>query len=87
MMMRITAIVLGVLVLAGCARVDTVGRYDPRLYDAKGNVIAETPPPPPPVAAGPDCRQVARTVVIGGQPQQALATACHQPDGSWLFTN
>ena len=81
--MRSTAMVLGVLILAGCVPEDTLGRYDPRLYDAGGHVVAETPPPP----TEPACRQVERTVVIGGQTQQALATACREPDGSWRFTN
>jgi hypothetical protein len=29
------------------------------------------------------CREYTRTVLIGGQPQQAYGTACLGPDGAW----
>ena len=82
--MRGMAIALGLLVVAGCASQDTAGDYDPRLYDANGNVVAAVPPPAP---AEPLCREVERNITIGGQPQRAYANACRQPDGSWRFAD
>ena len=81
--MRSMAIALGLLVVAGCvSSKDPLGLYDPRLYDANGNVVAVAPPPPPAV---PDCREVERTVMIGGQEHHAYGNACRQPDGTWRF--
>lgn len=81
---------LGLLALSACVGTDQ-GLYDPHLYDANGNVVTATaaPPPPPPLpaAAGPECRETQRTVIIGGQPRTAVATACRQQDGSWRFVN
>jgi surface antigen len=80
--MRSPALLL-LLLLAACVAVPSAS-YDPNLYDANGRVV-------PPVAAAnpaqPECREVQTSVMIGGKPQQATATACRQPDGSWRFTN
>lgn len=85
--MRGMTIALGLLLVAGCVAGggQTMGIYDPRLYDANGNVVAAAPPPPPPPV--PDCREVERSVIIGGQAQRATGTACRQPDGTWRFTD
>jgi hypothetical protein len=61
------------------------------------------PPPPPsysdpqagvaPPAASPSasngqqCRQYSTTTVIDGTPQEAVGTACLQPDGTWRIVN
>ena len=82
--MRGTAIVLGLVLVAGCVSDDPMGRYDPRLYDANGNIAAAVPTPAP---AAPECREVERTITIGGQTQRAHGNACRQPDGSWRFTD
>jgi len=29
------------------------------------------------------CREFEQTIIIGGQPQRGVGTACRQPDGSW----
>jgi len=86
--MRVAFVVVGSLLLAGCMNPSppTASResFDPRVYDARGNVL-------PPVAIvpqpAPECREFERTVEIGGKPQKAYGTACRQPDGSWRFTN
>jgi surface antigen len=85
--MRFLWVALGLTAVAGCiSEPDTVGRYDPRLYDANGQVVAAVPPPPPALApAEPPCREVTRDVTIGGQVQHAVGTACRQPDGTWRF--
>ena len=81
--MRGIMVVLGLVAMAGCAvGRDTVGRYDPRLYDASGQIVAATAVPPP---AEPPCREATRDVTIGGKKQQAVGTACRQPDGTWRF--
>jgi surface antigen len=85
--MHATPIILGLLLVAGCASDDSLGRYDPRLYDAYGNVVAAVPPPQPAPATGPECREVERTIIIGGQAERGYGTACRQPDGTWRFTN
>jgi surface antigen len=89
--MRQAMVALGLWALAGCAAAP-VGNYDPRLYDANGNVVTAVAPPPavpapqPQAAApAPECHDAQRTVVIGGQPHTALARACRQSDGSWRF--
>ncbi|HUK58148.1 MAG TPA: hypothetical protein VLV50_02875 [Stellaceae bacterium] len=74
---------LSALLLTACAAAPS-GRYDPNLYDASGNVL---PPIAAVMPAAPDCRAVQRSVTIGGKEQQATATACRQPDGSWRFTD
>jgi surface antigen len=85
--MRFIIVILGLAMVAGCvAGPDTVGRYDPQLYNAEGQVVAAVPPPPPPAPAEPPCREVARDVTIGGQMQHAIGTACRQPDGTWRFS-
>jgi hypothetical protein len=33
--------------------------------------------------AVPECREMHLTVTIGNQPQDAVGTACRQPDGTW----
>ena len=33
--------------------------------------------------AAPECREMHLTVMIGNQPQDAVGTACRQPDGTW----
>ena len=87
--MRLLLIVLGLTAVAGCvAGPDTLGRYDPNLYDANGQVVAAVPPPsPPPAPAAPACREVTRDVTIGGQVQHAVGPACRQSDGTWRFTH
>ena len=81
---------LTALALAGCVAAGVPQTsYDPHLYDANGNVVppvaqalpAQAPP------AQPECREVERSITVGGQPQQAYARACLQPDGSWRFTD
>ena len=42
--------------------------------------------PAPAVASG-QCREYQTTTVIGGTPQQAVGTACLQPDGTWRIIN
>ncbi len=69
------------LLLGACVVAPPYESYDPRLYDADGNFATAAAPP------APECRDVLRTVEIGGQTQQAYATACRQPDGTWRFTN
>ena len=82
--MRGMTIALGLLLVAGCVSgPDSMGLYDPRVYDANGNIAAAAPPPP----SAPECREVERTVIIGGQAQRAYANACRQPDGTWRFTD
>lgn len=74
--------------VAGCFYgPDTQGRYDPRLYDAGGNVVTAAAPAPAPAPEAPPCREVRRAVTIGGQTQEAVSTACRQPDGTWRFVN
>lgn len=41
------------------------------------------PPAPPQAAVQQQCREFNTPVTIGGQQQQAVGTACLQPDGSW----
>jgi hypothetical protein len=64
---------------------------------------APPPPPPapyadPPASAAPralspqasntrQCRQYSTTTVIDGSPQEAVGTACLQPDGTWRIVN
>jgi hypothetical protein len=38
---------------------------------------------PPAAPAAPECREMHLTVMIGNQPQDAVGTACRQPDGTW----
>ena len=33
------------------------------------------------------CREYTQTIFVGGQQQQAVGTACRNPDGSWTPTN
>ena len=33
------------------------------------------------------CREFTRTIVIGGEPQQGVGTACLQSDGSWQIVS
>lgn len=85
--MRIAIIIAGSLLLAGCEVPPSTipsESYDPHLYDASGNVVTPVAAVPQPA---PECREVERTVEIGGKPQKAYATACRQPDGTWRFTN
>jgi surface antigen len=85
--MRIAFLIAGSLLLAGCVVLPPTGSsesYDPHLYDARGNVV---PPVAAATAPAPECREIERTVEIGGKPQKAYATACRQPDGTWRFTN
>lgn len=42
---------------------------------------------PAPAAASSQCREYNTTTVIGGTPQQAVGTACLQPDGTWRIVN
>lgn len=42
-----------------------------------GEIRSEPLPPPP------NCREFAQTITVGGQPVQAVGTACRQPDGTW----
>jgi hypothetical protein len=86
-MMRGMILLLGLLLVAGCVNGTDSSRIDPNLYDASGNLAAAMPPPPAPAPAAPECREVERSVTIGGQAQRAYANACRQPDGSWRFTN
>jgi surface antigen len=44
-----------------------------------GYVVAQAPYQ----QAGTFCREYTQTVFIGGQQQQAVGTACRNPDGSW----
>jgi surface antigen len=81
MVMR--SIVLLSLLLAGCVGTGSPNSYDPRLYDANGNVVTAAVAPP----AEPRCREIQQTVTIGGTPQAATSTACRQPDGTWRITN
>ena len=50
---------------------------------------AAVPPPPPPASptAGQECREYQTTTMINGTPQQAVGTACRQPDGTWRIVN
>ncbi len=53
--------------------------YGPPLYDR-----------PPPRRRGDDgryCREVTKTVVIGGRLENAYGRACYQPDGSWQWVD
>ncbi|HZT52258.1 MAG TPA: hypothetical protein VFA22_10015 [Stellaceae bacterium] len=82
---RAAALALGAALLAGCVVAPPPpsagpGSYDPRLYDATGNLATAAPPPA-------DCREFQRTVEIGGKRQNAYGIACRQPDGSWRITN
>ena len=79
MIMRAAAMVSSLLLLASCVAVPSES-YDPRLYDASGNVVAPVASAP---QAAPDCREATTTVVIGGRQQRVYGTACRQPDGSW----
>jgi surface antigen len=45
-----------------------------------GYVVAQAPYQNP---QGQFCREYTQTVFIGGQQQQAVGTACRNPDGSW----
>jgi surface antigen len=38
-------------------------------------------------SAGTYCREFQQTIIVGGQPQQGVGTACRQPDGSWRMVN
>ena len=58
-------------------------------------VATNAPPPPPPLGSvspirapgRPECREFQQTIMIGGQPQRAYGTACHQPDGTWKIVH
>jgi hypothetical protein len=66
------------LLLGGCPSVEERSSvYDPRLYDANGNVLAAVPGPPP------ECREAEETIVIAGETQRAHSMACLYPDGRW----
>jgi len=88
--MRITVLAMGSLLLAGCVvplapPPSSPASYDPHLYDARGAAV--TPVAAAPLPPVPDCRDVERTVEIGGKPQKAFATVCRRPDGNWHFVN
>jgi surface antigen len=70
--------VTSLLLLGGCPSLEERSQvYDPRLYDANGDVIAVAPAPQP------ECREADETVVIDGQTQHAHRMACREPDGRW----
>jgi len=46
-----------------------------------------TPLPARQLPSGEYCREFTQTVVIGGQKQQAVGTACRNPDGSWRIVS
>jgi surface antigen len=57
--------------------------------------VASPAPPPPRLGtvapirgdARTECREFQQTIMIGGQPQKAYGTACHQPDGTWKIVH
>ncbi len=61
--------------------------YYPRGYPYPPPPPSYTPSAGPAPAPAPDppsnCREVVMDVVIGGVEQEAYATVCRQPDGSW----
>jgi hypothetical protein len=64
----------------------------PPPYYSYSTMPAAAPPGVPPGAppgvpsappAAPECREMHLQVTIGNQPQDAVGTACRQPDGTW----
>jgi surface antigen len=57
---------------------------------AAATTVAQPPssqPPPNQVSPNqPPCSSYTASVIVGGQPQQAVIAACPQPDGSWKIT-
>lgn len=51
-----------------------------------GNYGTVTPTRTYEAAPGRYCREFQQTIVVGGQQQQGVGTACRQPDGSWRIT-
>jgi hypothetical protein len=54
-----------------------------------GDPPASAAPPAvsPQASNGRQCRQYSTTTVIDGSPQEAVGTACLQPDGTWRIVN
>ena len=52
----------------------------PPPYYSYSTTPAAAPSAPP---AMPECREMHLQVMIGNQPQDAVGTACRQPDGTW----
>lgn len=50
-------------------------------YSTMPSAAAAGAPSAPPAA--PECREMHLQVTIGNQPQDAVGTACRQPDGTW----
>jgi hypothetical protein len=61
------------LALGGCVE-------PPPAYSSYAAPQASNAGAPP---AMPECREMHLTVMIGNQPQDAVGTACRQPDGTW----
>lgn len=83
--MRHLVLAAALVPVAACTYTPTppVGSYDPLIYDANGMVAVAPAPAPPPA----DCRDVTRDVVIAGQKEQAHATVCRLPNGTWHYSD
>jgi hypothetical protein len=70
----VAAVAILTLSIGGCVE------PPPSYYSSYATAPAAVPPAAPAV---PECREVHLTVTIGNQPQDAVSTACRQPDGTW----
>ena len=64
--------------LAGCVEPQPAAYYS---YATPQASSAAAPP------AVPECREMHLSVMIGNEPQDAVGTACRQPDGTWRIRN
>jgi hypothetical protein len=70
----VAAVAVLALSIGGCVE------PPPSYYSSYATTPAAVPAAAPAV---PECREVHLTVTIGNQPQDAVGTACRQPDGTW----
>jgi hypothetical protein len=76
-LIRMAAIVLAVVSLAGCVVYER-----PVPYYAPTPAYSTTAPLAP---ADQTCREYRTAATIDGKPEQLHGTACLQPDGTWQF--
>ena len=88
--LRLSAIAAVTLSLGGCYEVPPSsyeGYTVPRAYAAPQAAYAAPPAAMPARSPGPVCRETHLAVMMGGETQDVIGTACRQPDGSWQLRN